>query len=153
MKFIIFLLLSLAFIRTISIYLEYRKSNLLYKNFWSFLTHNTSISIHTKKDLFRNSRHSHTNAFEGLILDDFDFSNSKFIDVSFKGSSLKRANFNNCELQWCDFKKSNLKDATFIGTDIKPRGLIMRIFDRIIGMVIPSIMLVIGVFLLLLFRA
>ena len=94
----------------------------MHKNFWSFLTNNTAISKHTDKDLFKNSSHSHTNGFEGLILDDFDFSNSRFIDVDFKGSSLKRANFNNCILIDCDFRKADLKDATFVGQTLSLVG-------------------------------
>lgn len=149
MKFILIFLLGVIFIELISRYLEYRESHLLYKNFWSYLTHNTDISVHNEKDLFKNSQHKHTDAFEGLVLDDFDFSNSKFTDVSFKGSSLKRANFNNCELQHCDFRKADLQDATFINTYIKPRGLILRLYTRVIEFiwVIISLAIVIYIFI------
>jgi len=147
MKFLIFILLIFTFIRLIPLYLEYRKSDLMHKNFWSFLTKNTDISKHTDKDLFKNSRYSHTDVFEGLILDDFDFSNSKFIDVDFKGSSLKRANFNNCELKDCDFRKADLKDATFVGADVKPRGLILKIYTKTIEILVMSALMLASFFI------
>ena len=152
MKFLIFILLTLTFLRLTSLYLKYRKSDLMHKDFWSFLTKNTDISKHTDKDLFKNSRYSHTNIFEGLILDDFDFSNSKFIDVDFKGSSLNRANFNNCKLKDCDFRKADLKDATFVGADVKPRGLILKIYTKTMEVLVMSLIIsLVSLFLIALY--
>ena len=113
-------------------YLRYKKTDLMYKSFWSFLTINTNISISTNKDVFKKTSFYHTHNFEGLILDDFDFSNSTFYDVSFKGSDLKRANFNDCSLNLVDFRGANLEGASFINADIKPRGLILKIYTRFI---------------------
>jgi len=105
-------------------------SDLISKTFWDFLRANPFLAKDVDKSVFKNETIK-SQELERYILNDYDFSGADLLDVSFKGSDLKRANFNECKITWCDFRGANLEGATFENAVIRERPLLLRAWTKL----------------------